>query len=154
IGSLQGVQGALELAGTVLAHAKGNLIRAIFRSQPTSRFRLAKGEAVLESVEVRLAEDSPARLVIALRIGLFLVALYKAQGHLPRRRGHQRQAEVVNDIALQRGLEKRQASRPSASRSAAAGVQSRASQILTVPSPPAEASSAPSGLNATLWTWL
>jgi hypothetical protein len=45
---------------------------------------LEQGEAILESVEVGLADEGPARSVIRLRVGLLVIGVHPAQGDLPR----------------------------------------------------------------------
>src|SRR5262249_10864264 len=73
-GPRQGGQGILQAAGAILGHAQRASVALFLGSDTTSCLRLAEGEAVLEIVEVWLAENRPTGLVIALRVGLLAIA--------------------------------------------------------------------------------
>src|SRR5262249_57602378 len=58
-------------------------VRAMGWEEPASGFRLAERETILDVVQVRLAENCPGGLVVALRVFFLLIAMGKGQGQLP-----------------------------------------------------------------------
>src|SRR5262249_52852658 len=92
---LQRRLGFLVLAGPILGHAEGGLIPAVLRSPFESGARLAEGKVILDAIEVRLAEEGPAGLVIALRVGLLVITLDQIPGQqLGRGSDRQRSAQM------------------------------------------------------------
>src|SRR5262249_36385046 len=102
---LEGRQGLRVLAGAVLSHAQGGLILALRGSPLARRLRLAEGKVILDAIEVRLTEEGPTGLVIALRIGLFLIAAQQRPGLLPGLGADgPRGVQIVEDVGLTQGL--------------------------------------------------
>ena len=69
---------------TILRRPKGGLVARLTGAKMVSGFRLAEGEVILNGVEVRLAEESPAGLVKRLGVRLLGLALCQRQGSFPR----------------------------------------------------------------------
>ena len=70
-------------------------------SQAAGVLGLEQGEAILNGVEVRLADEGPALLMIRLRVGLLVIAVHEREGQLPRPGPDRRRVlQVVDDIGL------------------------------------------------------
>ena len=84
IGFPQGLDRLAVTAGAVQSRPEADAILLPIGGQAAGVLRLEQGEAILEGVEVRLADEGPARLVIRLRVGLLVIAVHEREGQLPR----------------------------------------------------------------------
>ena len=101
IGSLQGLDRLLVSAGAVEGRAEADAILLPIGGQAAGVLGLEQGEAILEGVQVRLADDGPALLVIRLRVGLLVIAVHEREGQLPRPGPDRRRVlQVVDHIGL------------------------------------------------------
>ena len=92
---------SLVSAGAVESRPEADAILLPIGSQAAGVLGLEQGEAILEGVEVRLADEGPARLVIRLRVGLLVIAVHEREGQLPRPGPDRRRVpQVVDDIGL------------------------------------------------------
>src|SRR5947209_15143142 len=71
----QRVQGVSMPPGTILRSAQSGEVLARLGGERVGRFSLAECEAILDRVEVLPPDQSPGRLIVALGVGLFMIAL-------------------------------------------------------------------------------
>src|SRR5262249_20457783 len=85
IGRHQGLDRLPVTTGAVEGPPEAEAILPPIRSKAAGVLRLEQGEAILKGVEVGLADEGPALLVICLWVFFLVIAIYQRECHLPRR---------------------------------------------------------------------